>query len=252
MIKRAIIWPDTHIGCEVDGETPHDKRAIDLVLDICRDIQPEYLYLLGDFGEFESVSSHSRCPKTKSFLKDEVYEIHQVLRRINLAMPDTEKHYISGNHELRIARYIRDNCPDLFGCVAIPEILTLDEYGFKFHEYGTNQLVRIANSHLYARHEPYGRTAEASAKKALCSIINGHDHKIQEAQIVSATGENYRCISTGWLGNQNCKIFNYNKTRPQWAHGFSIVTILEDGTWFNQIVHIIDYQCVVGDTLYKG
>jgi hypothetical protein len=141
--------------------------------------------------------------------------------------------------------------------LTIPELFKLDEYGFEFIPYGPNQKVRVLNSHLYARHEPISggvHTAHGSVVKAGKSLIFGHTHRIQESQVVSIDGDNYRGISSGWLGDIDHEdgVFNYVKNHHQWAQGFSIVTVLNDGTWFNQLVHIINNKCVVDGFIYEG
>lgn len=250
--KRAVFIPDTHIGVEIDGEPSHDERALQLVIDIIKDIQPDYIYILGDFGEFHATTSHPKHPQIKQLLKDEVYEVIKWLKRVSEAAPDSERHFIEGNHSNRVARYIQSKCPDIFDMVNIDEILKLDELGFKYHRYGPNQLVRVANTSLYARHEPYGRSSEASVRKAACSLIHGHDHKLHRASFESADGREMTSVGAGCLINKSCKIYEYVKTRAQWQLGFVIVDIIDDDLWFPHLIDIKNYQCSFAGVLYGG
>lgn len=249
-IKRALIIPDIHVGVSCDGIESHDQRAIDLVLDVARDIKPDYLYILGDFLDAYSVSSHAKDPRIKSILKDEIYLANKLLDKFDQTCNWEQKHFLAGNHSHRVQRYIADKAADLFDLVRVEDLLKLSERGYVYHEYSPKQLVRVGNSSLFARHEPYSRSPEATARKAMCSLIYGHTHQLGEFQIVSANGDNYRAISCGWLGNYESPVFDYVKSRPNWAQGFSVCTILEDGVWFNNLVHIIDYKCVVDGYLY--
>jgi hypothetical protein len=131
----------------------------------------------------------------------------------------------------------------------VNDLLMLPERQIKYHAYGPNQLVQVMDTTLYARHEPYGRSPEASARKSMCSIINGHDHRIAHFKLSSAHGQVFHAISCGWLGNINHPIFNYVKTRAQWQSGFGIVTQVDD-LWFYQQVYIQDYKCIVDGVLY--
>jgi hypothetical protein len=42
------------------------------------------------------------------------------------------------------------------------------------------------------------------------------------------------------------------KKQPNWAHGFSIIRVLPDGTYFANQVHIIDYSCMFDGTIFRG
>ena len=249
-IKRALIIPDCHIPYE-------DNRAYQLMLDVAEDINPQGIYILGDYADFYSVNSHGKDPSIQIQLKDEVYEVHQRLKELKKLFPDAGKTYICGNHEYRLERYVQNKCPDLFDLLTIPELFHLEEYGFEYIPYGPNQKCRIFNSSLFARHEPISggvHVAHGTVVKAMKSVIFGHTHRIQESQIVTINGENLRGISSGWLGEAEHEsgVYSYVKNHHQWALGFSIVTTLKDGTWFNQLVHIIDYKCVVDGFVYEG
>ena len=249
MVSRALIIPDCHIPYE-------DKRAYQLMLDVAVDtVRPDGIYILGDYADFYSVNSHGKSPSMLSQLKDEVFEVHERLKELVKLFPDAKKVFIEGNHCYRLERYIKSKCPDLFDLLTIPELFKLDEYGFDFVPYGPNQKVSVLNSSLYARHEPISggvHVAHGTVVKAMKSVIFGHTHRIQESQIVTINGENLRGISSGWLGDKDHEVYDYVKNHHQWALGFSIVTVLDDGTWFNQLVHIIDYKCVVDGYVYEG
>lgn len=249
-IKRVLVIPDCHIPYE-------NKKSYELMLAVAKDIDPDGVYILGDYADFYSINAHGKAPHINIKLKDEIYEVHQRLKELSDLFPKAKKVFIEGNHEFRLARYIANKCPDLFDLLTIPELFKLGEYGFDFVPYGPNQQVRVLNSHLFARHEPISggvHVAHGSVVKAGKSVIFGHTHRIQESQVVSIDGDNYRGISSGWLGDKNHEdgVFNYVKNHHQWAQGFSIVTVLPDGTWFNQLVHIIDNKCVVDGFLYEG
>ena len=91
--------------------------------------------------------------------------------------------------------------------------------------------------------------------KAGCSVIFGHTHRIQESQIVTIDGSNLRGISSGWLGDKNHPVMSYVKNHHQWALGFSVVTVLDNGLWFNNLVHIIkkdnSYNCIFDGYKYE-
>lgn len=245
--KTALIIPDCHIPYE-------DKRAYELMLRVGIDLIPDEIVILGDYADFYGVNSHGKSPGIVETLKDEVQAVIDRLTELNKLFPTAKKIFIEGNHEYRLARYISNSAPELFGMIGVKELLKLDDLGFKFIPYGPNQKYRILGSSLFARHEPLGggtHVAHGTVNKAMASVIFGHTHRIQESQAVAMNGQNFRGISSGWLGNCKHPIFSYVKNHHQWALGFSVLHVVGD-IWFNQLVHIIDYKCISGDTFYAA
>lgn len=249
MVKKALIIPDCHIPYE-------DKRAYDLMLAVAKDIKPDEIVIQGDYADFYAVNSHGKDAAVQNgVLQDEIHEVVLRLSELNKLFPKAKKVYIEGNHEYRLARYINSRCPDLYGVVDIESVLELKILGYEFVPYGPNQKYHVMGSKLIARHEPLAggkHVAQNTVEKAMHSVIFGHTHRIQEAQIVTIHGENYRGISNGWLGDTTHKVMQYVKGHHQWSHGFSVVTVLDDGTWFNSLIHIIDYKCYYDGFIYEN
>jgi len=244
--KRALIIPDCHIPYE-------DKDAYQLMLDVAKDVDPDEIVILGDYADFYNVSSHGQSPEIMETLMDEISAVHVRLRELKKLFPKAKKVFIQGNHEFRLERYINNQCPALFGVTGTERILELGLYGFEYIPYGPNQKYNVLGSKLIARHEPLAggkHVAQNTVEKAMKSVIFGHTHRIQEAQTVSIDGNNYRGISSGWLGDKNHSVMAYVKSHHQWALGFSVVTCLEDGTWFNTLIHIIDGKCIHDGFVY--
>jgi UDP-2,3-diacylglucosamine pyrophosphatase LpxH len=249
MIKRALVIPDCHIPYQ-------DQSAYELMLAVAKDLDPDELVILGDYADFFAINSHGKdADMVGVLLMDEVQEVIAKLEELVRLFPNAKKVFCEGNHEYRLTRYLSQKAPDLFGVVDVPSILELDRLGFQYVPYGPNQKYNILGSKLIARHSPLAggkHVAMNTAEKAMCSVIFGHTHRIQEAQIVTISGENYRGISSGWLGDKNSKVMQYVKNHHQWALGFSIVSVLEDGTWFNTLTHIIDDKCMYNGYLYEN
>ena len=249
-VKHALIIPDTHIPF-------HDKRAYKLMLQVAKNAVPKLngVYILGDFGEFASVSSHPKDPDIESRFSKELEAVNAHLDELDELFPEAEKVFIEGNHEYRFSRFLRDKAPQLFEVTNAKSLLKMDDRGWKWIPYGPNQKVKVLGSKLYARHEPTSggeHVAAGTVKKSGASVIFGHVHKIQEHQTVMLNGDNHRGITCGWLGDKNHKVFNYTQSHNQWALGFAIVTVLPDGTFFSQTLHIINYQVVYGGKVYRG
>jgi hypothetical protein len=211
------------------------------------------IVILGDYADFYSVSSHAKDPNFSNALSDELDHVNAYLDELDERFPAASKVYIEGNHEHRLQRFINSRAPELNGLTRVESLLRLDtRENWEFRPYEPSQLYSVLGSKLFARHEPYAgstHAAHCSVVKAGCSIIFGHVHRIQESQIVYASGENHRGISCGWLGDVESSVFDYVPSLHQWAHGFSIVDVLPDGTFFNNMIHIIDGKCSYGGVI---
>jgi len=247
-LKTALIIPDCHIPYE-------DERAYNLMLDVAKDLSPNEIVIIGDYADFYNVSSFGKSPGIYDTLQDEIAAVHERLKQLKDLFPKAKKVFLQGNHEYRLERFVNSNAKEFFGLITTQSLLELDRFGFDYIPYGPNQLYQVLGSKLYARHEPLTtglHVAHGTVSKALKSVIFGHVHRLQESGIVAINGEEYRGISCGWLGDKKHEVFNYVKAHHQWNLGFCIITVLNNGLWFSDLTHIMDYKCVANGFLYEG
>ena len=110
-VERWLILPDIHVPDE-------DKRAYGAVLNYASDHKYDGFIQLGDWVDFNTISSHNkgilgkvegnRIQKDFLALENSISEIRQVLG------PKVPKYFIEGNHEFRLPRYL-DAQPELKG-----------------------------------------------------------------------------------------------------------------------------------------
>lgn len=250
--KKALIIPDCHIPY-------HDEKAYNVMIEVAKYIDDEYgldeIVILGDYADFYGVNSHGKDASISETLTEEIYAVVEKLKELKKLFPKAKKIYLEGNHEFRLARYINNKCPDLYGVVDVASLLELRLLGYEFVPYGPTQSHAVLDSKLIARHTPLAggkHVAQNTVEKALSSVIFGHTHRIQEAQVVALDGKNYRGISSGWLGDSTHPVMQYVSGHHQWAHGFSVVTVLPNRTWFNSLIHIIDHQCYFDGYVFVG
>lgn len=229
------------------------------MLQVASYVIPNHIYILGDYADFYSISSHGKHPEVFGMLKDEVVSVLMGLEQLDKIFPDAKKVFIEGNHEYRLERYLTSNCPALFGVTSTEHVLELNNRpNWKFISYGPNQATKIAGSKLVARHEPLSSSAKATASKALCSLVYGHIHRIEESHLVGLDGTNHVCFSVGWLGDKRKdKIFDYVKGHHQWQMGFGLVyTDKKTGFFHHQKIHILEngnkLSCVVNGKLFTN
>lgn len=253
-MKVALIVPDCHVPFV-------HKKAYELMLSVAQDLSPslDEIVILGDFADFYSVSSHQKDPRIFSMLEDEIVEVLNRLQEIDVLFPSVKKVFLEGNHEYRLERYLCERAPALFGVTSVQHLLEFDRRPkWNFIPYGPNQSHKVLGSYLTARHEPLASSAKATASKALCSLVYGHIHRIEESHLVGLDGTNHVCFSVGWLGDKRQDlVFNYVKNHHQWQLGFGIVYVDEaTRLFYHQKVHILEQgkqvSCVVNGKVYKS
>lgn len=247
-MKLSLLIPDTH-------RPYHNRRAYNLMLEVAKDLQPDEIILLGDYADFYWASSHGKHPTLVKTFKEEVDDVLTGLDELDRLFPRAKKRFIQGNHEYRLERYLQEKSPDIFGYVNCQELFKMHQRpNWTWHPYGPNQRIKVLNSKLHARHEPLANTAKGTATKAMCSLVYGHIHRIEESHIVAMDDSNYVCFSVGWLGDKRKEnIYSYVKNHHQWQLGFGLVYVDEHTRYFyHQKIHILDnISCVVNGKKYS-
>ena len=131
---------------------------------------------MGDFVDCLTVSQHSKDPKRKLRLIDELDGASELLD--DLAELGSECQYIEGNHGYRLSRFIQDKCPELDGLVkTIPEYLELEERNWGFTPY----MDYFKVGKLYMTHDVgyHGKTAIRRSQDDFgANLCIGHVHRL--------------------------------------------------------------------------
>lgn len=252
-MRNALIIPDCHFSQK--NEESCDYRAYKLMLKVAKKQKIDEIVILGDFADFYGVNAHGKNPSINNELKDEISRVKFELKKLRRMFPKAKIVYIEGNHEFRLARYMANKAPELFGLVDLSTILAFSELKIKYVPYTPDQKYNVLGSKLIARHEHIAggvHVAHSTVVKAGCSVIFGHCHRIQESQVVMMDGSNLRGIACGWLGNKDHASMQYVKNHHQWSLGFAIVSVLNNGTWFCDLKHIIDYKVIHQGEIING
>jgi predicted phosphodiesterase len=247
-VRKVLLMSDLHIPY-------HDTKAVTLALKVADHVQPDQIIIVGDGIDFHGLSRFTKDPGVEEMLVDEISEMREFLASLRKRFPKTELIYILGNHENRLVKYIQEQAPALYGVVTFRQLLDLDTLHIKDVPYGPDQMYKIPGCDLLVRHENITggvHSAHATVTKAMRSVVFGHTHRIQESQIVSIDDHNHRGINIGCLCDKHSPVMSYVKNHWQWALGFGVATIMPNGHWFHQVVHIIDYTCLVDGKIFKA
>jgi len=254
-VKIAAVIPDMH--CPY-----HDKKAVDVMFQILKDLPLETLQeltILGDLADFYNLSLHPKLPdglSIKDRFKDEVYECHKLLDRFD-ELPFKRKVYLEGNHEDRFWRYYCKKAPEVWDVADYRELLRLEERGYEWVKFSrsnkgsTGQLHRIMDCDLWSRHRPYSggkHTAAGSIDAKHLSVIFGDTHRVQRIIKKRGDGSYIEALSCGCLIDFESEVFSYMDT-DNWAQGFALVY------WFSEDPqdYIIDFINIKnGKAVYHG
>lgn len=246
-IQRVFIIPDVHVPFE-------DKVAFRAMLKALRAFRPDHLVILGDFGDFYSVSRHIKSPARSMRFITEVNQVKARLKEVKSAAGSASCHFICGNHEDRLVKLISDKCKEVFDLITIPGVLGLDEIGFSYTAYRDHLILgKLCLTHDVGH---AGQTAHRiSLNKSGMSIGIGHTHRIGlvvEKQLM--TGDTITGAAFGWLGDEAAMTEYMPKAKVKRfaVHGFGVAYLLPDGTPVITPVPIVDGQCVLEGELFDG
>lgn len=213
-LEKILFIPDCHVPY-------HDKDAFNLMLKAGKIFKPDHAIILGDFGDFFGVSSHSKDPNRALKLKEEMDAVKDALDQVK-AIGAKNNVFVEGNHEDRLSRYLQDKAPELFNFISIPKILELKEKGFKYTPY--KQAYKLGKLNITHDAGNAGRYAHYKSLDTFQhNVIIGHTHRIGYAIEGDAQGSRHATAMFGWLGNvEEINYMHQVKARKEWSLGFGI------------------------------
>lgn len=144
----ALIIPDSQHGFRrtKDGLIPiHDRRCVDLAIQVCDYLKPDEVVLLGDMLDLAAWSTkYSASPDLKYTTQPSLIELHWFLQSLR-SCGDHVQTYLAGNHEQRIQKALTEKLDEAVDLrpvgrdsarpiLSIPNLLSLDEIGVEYIE----------------------------------------------------------------------------------------------------------------------
>jgi predicted phosphodiesterase len=243
-LERILFIPDTHAPY-------HDVKAWKLMLTVAKQFKPEVIVHLGDFGDFYSISSHSKDPSRVDKLAEEIKVVREMRTELDNLKPK-RKIFIEGNHEDRLHRYLQDKAPELFGLVDTDDLLELTKNGWEFTPYRHSTKI----GKLYLTHD-VGVSGKYTTQRSLDtfqhSVVVAHHHQIQYVVSGDATGEYCVGAQFGWLGDPDkADYMQQVKIKTSWAPGFGIgYHAVQSGIVYLVPVPLVNNTCCVEGKVYK-
>lgn len=240
---KIAVLPDIH--CPF-----HDKKAVNLAIQVIKDFEPDILVQIGDLADFYALSAHRKNPsKSKGFL----HELNQVLALMDeLDDLAPRKIFTEGNHCNRLQRYLFDRAPDLYGYFDIKMALQLDERGWEYYPY--QEVVEVGKVSFV---HDLGFAGVNGTRQTLQAypgdLIYGHTHRFNCYTGGNLKKQTYTCWNIGWLGDPaQIDYLPSVKVKQDWVKGFMLLELTPDGYPYYMPVKINNGKCLVNGTIYTS
>lgn len=206
----------------------HDPKAWSLTLQITRALQPEMVWIGGDFLDFKSVSKFLTNPAHKLTIGKDLAAGKKALWQLREAAPNARMIFREGNHDRRMQNFLFSKAPELadLEALTIPQLLTLNH--LKIEYLGGDARTRVGYLwHIHGDEVPTGRVfpARQALSRLHDNVIFGHVHRFSIACESSLSGTDHAAWSVGCL--QNLKVdYDFHTV---WQQGIARVDYTRSG-----------------------
>lgn len=230
-----------------DAHFPYeDKRACRIALDAIHILQPDVIVNGGDMMDCYAISRFDKDPARKETMADELAAAHNFLWLQRQHVDDEQSgrrtiiHYLEGNHEARLRKYLWRTARALahVSSICIKELLRLDELGIQYHQYG--KILRVGDlnfTHGSTIRQDSGCTALRESARIGASVAIGHCHRLGRVWKTTDHGTFH-----GWEGGCLCKmdqeylLQDMALSTPNWQHGLLAFILNSHGRLVDELV----------------
>lgn len=289
--KEGIILPDMQIGFYhgIDGEliSTHDDRAIDLVLQIIKTMDPDLVVMVGDNLDFPEMGKYRLSPAFSQTTQAALDYATELMYRIRKAAPRAVIKWLAGNHEERLPNYLLDNAAAAFGLrqgkhpllpetdsrypvLSVPHLCHLDlsgiEYlpGYPANDFWINERLKVIHGKFVKSN---GSTSHKYLASEKVSVLYGHIHRVEDnlrtfdkwdgASTIRAASPGTLAKIDGPVPSTKGGLDLYGRPLTvveDWQQGFGVVKYRNSGShqFFYHNHPIIDYMVDFHDKVYVG
>jgi hypothetical protein len=273
-IYEALLIPDIHFGFSRTGrvlEPFHDRKALDLVLQVIKDRQPSTIVLMGDLLDMTEWSDKFvKKPEFYFTTQPALEESAWWLSRIRSASPNSSIIYLEGNHEARMRTQLFNHMLSAYGLkrvnqqhnenvLSIPYLLGLDELGIEYkteypkNEYWLNDRMKLVHGSVVSSKS--GGSVNKMIQNTPVSIAMGHIHRIEKVEKAVHVRDKTHIISVfsmGTLARLDGVVPSRNG-KENWQQGFGYVYYENgDGMIQPDLVSIQDGKCIFDGEMISG
>lgn len=272
--EEAVIIPDIQIGFyrkDLDGsvlEPIHDEKAISLAIKLIEDVQPDQIVMVGDNLDFAELGKFLTSRPFQQMVQPAIDRATMLCAQLRAAAPKAKIHWIAGNHEARMAKYIQVNAIASHGLTAgrlpeesrakwpvlsVPYLCRMDEFeinylpGYPESFVSLNDNLMVVHGHKVTSN---GSTTTKYLNDAHVSVIYGHIHRVETAyrtrlskngpRTVMAASPGCLCRIDGAVPSTKSGADEFGRPMmmgaENWQQGLAVVQYQPPGTgneWFN-------------------
>lgn len=270
-VRRVLVLPDPQFGfvrAARSGalEPLHDRRALDVALQIAYEVRPHDIVWLGDMLDAADWSDKFvSSPEFSQQTQPAVIEAHWWLRRFAEARPSARRHVLEGNHDKRLPNALLVHLRAAYGLRAADELarpaqltlarlLALDSLGYTWSDDYPNGVYEL-HPQFWLIHGDLARNRSGATVASLLdqydvSVIQGHIHRIEMAARTTKSGRQQWAASPGCL----CRVDGIvpgRSARQNWQQGVAVIYMDGDAHHL-QLVGIREGRALFGERLVVG
>jgi hypothetical protein len=252
-MKLYIVIPDVH-------DTPPERLsrkvyhpAYRCVEEVIKAYKPHGIINLGDTADIASLS-HFDIDKRKlmegrRYQKDIDSINHLLDRQQSLSKETREYHYIIGNHEYRVERYVEYHS-EAIGMMDFVDNTNLIKRGYNVVKF--NDTLKIGKGRFMHGYDASANHASKMSRVYDTTIYYGHVHDVSSHSFVSPVDKQQVRIaqSLGCLCDMNP---HYLQNKPnKWVNAFGMYWVQDNGNFQMDTKIIIKGETIVNGKVFKG
>lgn len=278
-VRCAVVIPDIQCGFRrnmVTGqlESLHDRQALDVAVQIVKEIQPDRIVFLGDNLDLAEFSTKfNPTPEHYFTTQAALVELAWWLASFKETLDkECVISYLSGNHEHRTNKFLAERANQFYGLrsadnikgapvLSIQNLLGLDKMDIEYHEYPAG-VVKLNNKLVCVHGEiaknASGATVAELVKRYNYSVIQGHIHRYEVASKTNWDASGKPNIITSASFGCLCKldpgVVPGTTSLQNWQQGIGIVSYQIDGDerFSHEFIPIQDGEAIFQGNVYSS
>ena len=242
-----------------------DKDAVNAFLADLKNWNPDEVVLNGDIIECGGfLAAHHTLgyvAQTEYSWQEDIAAGNWFLDEVQKAAPNATIHFLEGNHEDRVERWIVDQTmrhtrdSEFLRAMLSPKtLLRLDDRGVNYYERGKHHVDGlppgwIKLGKIFFVHELGGgkNNASKAVGKTAGNVCYGHDHQEDSATMVLPGVGLVKAWNPGCLCQRQPLWRHSNPTN--WSHGYGVQFIEQNGEFIHINVPIFEGRSLVGSLM---
>ena len=267
-VQTAVIISDIHFGFMKNQRTNeldpfHDREALDIILQVVSDMQPDEIIINGDLLDLANFSDKFiRLPEFYFTTQPSLIEAGWFLSQLRKLSPEATITYVMGNHTARIEKMLITHFMSAYDLrpvnnmelpvMSIENLLGLKDLDIAVvDEYWINENLKAVHGDIVRNGN--GETVKTILKNSRYSTVSGHTHRLEliTKSVEGKKGrELYSASSFGCL----CRLDGItpgSSKDSNWSQGFGLVHFTENRFETLPVV-IHEGVAMVEGTVYTG